>query len=238
MASAKPGYGFGRSALALPCLALAACATSPEIAPGPVASAPDTAMGQSAYTAQPAGAYVLRPSDVVSVSVFREPDLSLERAVIDADGAISLPLIGLVQLGGRTPGEAEYAIERALGDSYLRNADVAVNIVDYASHRVSVEGAVSEPGIYQFQPGTRLSGAIALAQGLERTAQSRDVAVFRQGADGLEIAKFDYASISRGTMMDPLLMPGDRVVIGINRLEQTWQDVLRALPAFGLFSRF
>ena len=216
---------------------LCACARGSEIAPGPVVATPDPALGQAAYSDAEPATPVLRPSDVISVMVFREPELSTERAVVAADGTISMPLLGTVRIAGRTPAEIERQMETLLDERYLRDPDVTVNVVDYVSHRVSVEGAVTEPGIYQFQPGTRLSGAIALANGLERTARPRDVAVFRQGEGGLEVARFDYSAISRGTMLDPVLVPGDRVVIGTDRLGQAWQDVLRALPAFGTFTQ-
>ena len=50
------------------------------------------------------------------------------------------------------------------------------------------------------------------------------------------VAKFDYRAVSQGTMIDPVLEPGDRVVVGTSGLSQFWQDLLRALPAFGLFT--
>jgi polysaccharide export outer membrane protein len=39
-------------------------------------------------------------------------------------------------------------------------------------------------------------------------------------------------------MIDPVLEPGDRVVVGLNNLSQYWQDILRTLPAFAWFLRF
>lgn len=181
--------------------------------------------------------YTMRSGDVVSITVFREPELSTDRAIVSPDGSVSLPLLGEVQLAGARAGEVERELEQMLEARFLRDADVAINVIEYASHLVTVEGAVEEPGIYPFQPGTRLSGAIALAQGLERSARSRDIAVFRDSTDGVLVAKFDYSAIRAGSMADPVLVPGDRVVIGTDGLSQFWQDFLRALPAFGLFTQ-
>ncbi len=50
------------------------------------------------------------------------------------------------------------------------------------------------------------------------------------------VAKFDYRQISQGTMMDPVLQPNDRVVVGTDGLSVFWQDLLKALPAFGIFA--
>ena len=112
---------------------------------------------------------------------------------------------------------------------------MSVNIADFASHLVTVEGAVESPGVYPFQPGARLSTAIALASGPKRTAKMSQLAVFRETPEGIMVAKFDYAQISSGTMLDPILEPGDRVVMGNSGLSQFWEDVLRTIPALGIF---
>lgn len=101
---------------------------------------------------------------------------------------------------------------------------------------MTVEGAVDKPGVYAFQPGARLSTAIALASGPKRTAKASQVAVFRESPQGIMVAKFDYVQVSRGTMLDPVLEPGDRVVMGTDGLSVFWEDLLRALPAFGVFA--
>lgn len=216
---------------------LAACSSSSTALPGLVVAPADPALNQQIFaTAIPAN-YILRASDVIRVNVFREDELSVQSVLIAADGSISLPLLGSVQAGGVSIQQLESRIEQELGARYLRNPDVAVNVINYGSHVVTVEGAVGEPGVYPFQPGTRLSGGIALASGLERVARAREIAVFRQGAEGMEIAKFDYAAMQAGTMMDPVILPGDRIVVGTDNLSQIWQDVLQAIPVFALFTR-
>jgi hypothetical protein len=50
------------------------------------------------------------------------------------------------------------------------------------------------------------------------------------------IAKFDYGQVRQGTMLDPVLQPGDRVVMGTDGLSVFWEDLLKALPAFGVFA--
>ncbi|WP_234029072.1 polysaccharide biosynthesis/export family protein [Aurantiacibacter spongiae] len=194
-------------------------------------------LGQVGYgTALPVD-YVLRQSDVISVTVFREPDLSLGETPISADGHISVPLLGTIQAAGLTTSELESQLERSLDAQYLRDANVSVNVLEAASHRVVVEGQVEQPGIFTFQPGTRLSGAIALAQGMVREADRSNVAIFRESPDGPTVAKFDYGAVQAGRMLDPVLMPGDRVVVGTSALSQGWQDALKAIPVFALFTR-
>lgn len=180
--------------------------------------------------------YLLRPSDRISVNVFREPDFSLDSVQIGVEGNVSLPMIGPVRAAGATVEQFEGDVARRLEDAGLMNPMVNVNIAEYASHLVTVEGAVAVPGVYPFQPGARLSSAIAMARGPARTANTQQVAVFRETAEGVAVAKFDYQQMSQGTMLDPILEPGDRVVIGTDGLSVFWQDFLRALPAFGIFA--
>lgn len=123
-----------------------------------------------------------------------------------------------------------------LDEAGLKHPSVTVNVLDHASHLVTVEGGVEEPGVYPFQPGARLSSALALANGPNRVAKLREVAIFRETPDGLAVAKFDYVEVRRGAMLDPVIQPGDRVVVGISGLSQFWQDFLRAMPAFGIFA--
>lgn len=206
--------------------------------PGSVNTIPASELNQASYGAKLGAEYQLRPADVLQVTVFREEQLSADRVVVAADGQISLPLVGRIMAAGKTTPEVEAAIEEALKAGYLQNPQVAVNIVQYDSHVVTVEGAVKSPGIFKFTPGTRLSGGISLAQGPERTARTSDIAVFRDSPDGMQVAKFDYQAVSAGTMIDPVLQPGDRIVVGTNGLSVFWQDVLRSIPFFGLFSRY
>ena len=237
--TSKPIYGKSplllASAAALLC---AGCAAQSPIEPGIANSAPNIEMGQAQYIPAVGSSYLLRPADKISVTVFREEELSLPEVLISAEGRISVPLVGPIQAAGMTVEQLETRIEELYDARYLRSPDVAVNVLDYASHVVTVEGSVVESGMFAFRPGTRLSGGIAMAKGPTRVADVREVAVFRQTATGTLIAKFDYAQVRAGGMMDPVLQPGDRIVVGTDNLSQTWQDFLRALPAFGMFSQF
>lgn len=217
-------------------VALGACAGSPEPVVGPVAAQQIEAAGQAAFTDAELADYRLLPSDVIAVQVFREPELSVPRVPVGSDGTIGLPLVGNVRAQGRTAAELAQIIEAALAGGYLTNPRVAVNVMEYTSHRVTVEGAVRKPGVFAFVPGSRLSSAIALAEGPERVARLDQVAVFRRAPQGLTVAKFDYRAMQQGTMIDPVLVPGDRVVVGTSGLSVFWQDALRALPAFAIFT--
>lgn len=217
--------------------ALAGCGATPPAAVGWAVALPSGADGQSGFQPVDLASYRLRASDVVSVRVYREPDLSLADAPIGSDGTIAIPLAGQVRAAGRTTAELAEVIATALRRGFVNDPQVSVNVTKYESHRVTVEGAVKKPGVFLFMPGSRLSAAIAMAEGPDRVARLDQVAVFRPGEQGVMVAKFDYRAMQRGTMADPVLQPGDRVVVGTSGLSQFWQDVLKALPAFALFTQ-
>lgn len=215
---------------------LAGCASTPEPVIGMAATQPSAELGQGNYTIARPTSYTIRPADELSVVVFREPDLSLESVRVGVEGNVSLPMVGSIPAAGMTAKQFEQDVTRRLAAAGLKNPIVSVNIAEYASHLVTVEGAVEKPGVYAFQPGARLSTALALASGPRRIAKERQLAVFRETPEGIMIAKFDYQQIRQGTMLDPVLQPGDRVVMGTDGLSQFWEDALKALPAFGVFA--
>lgn len=217
-------------------LLLAGCASTPDPIIGPSVTQPRADLGQSGYSYTQPKVYLLRPTDKISVNVFREPDFSMESVQIGVEGNVSLPMLGSIRAAGMTAKQFEDDVTRRLASAGLRSPMVSVNIAEYASHLVTVEGSVQEPGVYPFQPGARLSSAIAMASGPTRTAKSDQVAVFREGPDGIMVAKFDYEQMRRGTMLDPILEPGDRVIIGTDGLSVFWQDFLRSVPALGIFA--
>jgi len=218
-------------------LSLSACGGAPAAQSGLVTSQPVPAPGGADFTPNVDPNYVLRPADILKISVFREAELSQDSVAIAANGEISVPLVGPVNVAGMTLASLEALLENELGGRYLRNPDVTVNVIEYGSHLVTVEGAVQQTGVFAFKPGTRLSGGIALARGLDRVAKGSEVAVFRQTPEGMYIAKFDYRAVQGGTMLDPVLQPGDRIVVGTSGLSQFWQDLLKAIPVFALFTR-
>lgn len=228
--------GLGMALCMVAGVALTGCASSPEPNIGLAATQPNAELGQAGYSVSRPDVYLMRPTDKISVTVFREPDLSTDSVRIGVEGNVSLPMLGSIPAAGLTAKQFEQDLTRRFAALGLKSPMVSVNVTDFASHLVTVEGSVEKPGVYSFQPGARLSTAVALAAGPKRSAKIDQVAVFRESPEGIMVAKFDYGQVRQGTMLDPVLQPGDRIVMGTDGLSVFWEDLIKALPAFGVFA--
>jgi polysaccharide export outer membrane protein len=179
--------------------------------------------------------YRIGPTDVLSVTVFQVEDLSLEEVRVDASGVLQMPLIGEVRAAGLTPVELAAEIERRLGARYLREPRVSVSVGEAASQKITVDGAVTKPGVYKMQGRTTLLQAVAMAEGPTRIADLRSVAVFRTVPEGQMVAVFDIQAIRAGTALDPVMSGDDIVVVDTSRLSARMQDIIQALPAVASF---
>jgi polysaccharide export outer membrane protein len=116
------------------------------------------------------GQYLLVPGDIIKISVFKNPDLSLDARVSET-GAISFPLIGSVPLAGLSLPAAERKIADMLRDgSFVLNPQVSILITQAFGNLVSVIGEVKTPGRYSIEAaGGHLSGMLAAAGGISAT---------------------------------------------------------------------
>lgn len=210
------------------------------------ASAPATSSQMSAATMMPARDmgggvdlaavdYRIGALDLLNVTVFQVPDLSVEKLRVDASGGVELPLIGTMQAQGRTPAELASDIRGRLAARYLRNPQVTVSVAEASSQKVTVDGAVTEPGVYEMTGRTTLLQAVAMAKGATRIANLRNVAVFRT-VDGQRMAAlFDLGAIRSGQAVDPVLLGDDVVVVDTSRTSALMRDVVAALPGLAVF---
>jgi polysaccharide export outer membrane protein len=124
--------------------------------------------------------YILGAGDVIKVSVFNNPDLTLEARVTEA-GLISFPLIGEVKVGGVTPFTAEKRIATALEKGgFIKKPQVNILVVQFQSKLVSVLGGVLKPGRYPMERETTLSDLLAQVGGI--TAEGSDLITITDAA--------------------------------------------------------
>jgi len=178
--------------------------------------------------------YRLGSLDTVSVNIFQVPDVSGDYQV-DPTGDLNLPLVGRISAQGKTLDELQSTIRTRYGEKYLQNPDVRVEVKQAVSQRITVEGAVNQPGIYPISGDMTLIQAIATAKGATNEAIISRVVVFRKIGGQREAAAFDLRKIRAGQMADPAVYGNDIIVIDGSRVRQSLRDALTGLGVLGVF---
>jgi len=159
--------------------------------------------------------FVIGNDDVLSINVWKEPDLSRSTIPVRSDGRISLPLVGEVQAAGRTPLKLEQDIATKL-QPYLEEPEVTVMVQQINSQKFNILGKVVKPGSYPLTSSATVLDAIALAGGCRDFAKEGSIYILRQNPDGGESRiPFNYKDVIKGkkTVQNIRLQPHDTIVV-------------------------
>ncbi len=156
------------------------------------------------------GTYTIGPEDVLTVHVWKEPEVT-RRVAVRPDGKISLPLLNDVQAAGLTAAQ----LSRRLNDAFKQfftEADVAVVVEQVNSRKFYVMGEVTRPGAYPLLASTTVLQALTAAGGFRDFANSRKIYVLK--ARGLRLT-FDYPAVVKGKKPEQniFLESGDTIVV-------------------------
>ena len=188
-------------------LLLAACATVPASNEAPPVTPHPEAVAN----------YHIGVDDQLQVTVWQNPELSVS-VPVRPDGKITVPLIGDVQAGGRTPEEVSAAIQEKL-KAYVRDPQVAVIVTQLRSHeyltRVSVTGAVQHPVSAPYHQGMTVLDAILAAGGVNVYAAADDTVLYRKVGDGTRAyrVRLDKILQSGDLATNYPLQPGDVITV-------------------------
>lgn len=146
--------------------------------------------------------YRLAPGDVIKVTVFGEPDLSIESIRLNDAGSFSYPFLGELNALQLTASELESLLVQGLEGDFLIEPRVTVSILEY--REFFINGEVRNAGAFSWQPGLTLRQAIAMSGGLTERASQRRMSVVRGG---------DMSQTPERITMDTPIHPGDIITI-------------------------
>jgi polysaccharide export outer membrane protein len=112
---------------------------------------------------------------------------------------------------------------------------VTIYISQYASQRVTVDGAVTAPGVYALQGRTTLLQVIAMAKGADRVANEKRIIIYRTINNQKMGALYDLTAIRAGTLEDPEIYARDVIVVERSGMKSAFQELRGVMPMFGLF---
>jgi polysaccharide export outer membrane protein len=199
---------------------LSAQSQDPSAQPAPSPNSEKNAAENRAAGSPPAekgrsdDSYVIGADDVLSINVWKEPDVS-RSVTVRSDGKISLPLVGELQASGETPRQLEQDITKRL-QSYISEPEVTVIVTESKSQRINILGMVARPGTYMLTGSATVLDAIAMAGGFKDFAKKKSIYVLRAGPDGTQKRiSFNYNEVIKGVNPEQniKLMPRDTLVV-------------------------
>jgi polysaccharide export outer membrane protein len=184
--------------------------------------------------------YRLSPNDLLDVEVLDADNL--RRTVrVNAAGAVSLPLIGRVVIAGMTTQEAEDRIAAQYAEKYLQNPQVSIFVKEFTTERVTIEGAVSHPGIFPLAGQMTLLRALAVAGGFGSIADPSKVMLYRVNDQKVRQSfVYDVEKIRAGQADDPMIKGDDLIVVQRDSTrailkDSLLRDVIDSVNPFSIF---
>jgi polysaccharide export outer membrane protein len=190
---------------------------------GALTAACTLAPASSIFAGQAAD-YVVGPQDVLTITVWDQPDMSGKYSV-ETDGTLAFPMIGRVKVGGMKIRDVEGEIKKRLADGYFKNPQLSVAIEQYRSQRIFIVGEVRNPGAFPLTGDMTLIEALAHAGSITADAsheavvvRPRDRAVSGPSLpgqnDAAEVLRVDIKKLSSGALGENIpLRDGDTIFV-------------------------
>lgn len=158
--------------------------------------------------------YSIQPGDVLSISVWREPELQAAEVLVRPDGKVSFPLAGELSAAGRTIMEVTEQLEERLG-VFIPDLFVTVTIQQIVGNKIYILGQVQDPGAYVMNPRIDITQALSIAGGFTAFADSDNIQVLRRSSGEQTVLSFDYGEVSSGRQLEQnvLLESGDVIIV-------------------------
>jgi polysaccharide export outer membrane protein len=160
-----------------------------------------------------AGNYVIGPTDVLEISVWKEPEVS-RTVSVRPDGRVSLPLLSDVQAAGLTPAQLAAHITESL-KRFITGPQVTVIVATINSQRIYIIGEVTRAGAYPLLPGMTVLQALSSAGGFTQFANIKNICLLRQENEQQLKYAFNYKEAMNGKKPEQnvVLKAGDTIIV-------------------------
>jgi len=149
----------------------------------------------------------------VVIGVWKNADLTKQLAVLP-DGTVRFPLIGQIEVQGKSAAELEKEITGKL-KKFVPDPVLSISVLQVNSMMIYVIGKVNHPGRFDIRNNIDVLQALAVAGGLNPFAKEKEIAVFRKHDGKTKIFKFNYKEVSEGInlVQNIMLKRGDVIVV-------------------------
>lgn len=145
--------------------------------------------------------YRISADDQISITVFNETDLSINKVRVSGNGSISMPLLGQVAIEGHTIAEVENKISALLLEGYLKKPNVTVTITEYRPFYIN--GEVKNPGSYPYKKNLTIEKAVSLAGGFSERASRTTISLVSE----------DDKRFVKAVALNDKIKPGDVITV-------------------------
>jgi len=158
--------------------------------------------------------YTVKAGDVLSVAVWKEPDLTSNAVLVRPDGTFSFPLVGQLDARGKSVQELQNLITERLR-KYISDPVVTVSVQEVRGNKVYVIGQVTKPGEFVVNPSVNVMQALSMAGGGTAFASLNNIIILRRSASGQVALPFHYNDVIHGKdlQQNVELQAGDIVVV-------------------------
>ena len=155
------------------------------------------------------GTYVIGAEDQLRIRVWKEPEVSGD-VVVRPDGKITMPLIGEVQAGGKTPTVLAQHIGEKLGQ-FINRPEVLVEVRGVRSKKYYITGQVNRTGSFPLTVPTTVLEALSATGGFQQWAKRKKIVIIR----GDKRHRFNYDEVIEGKNLSQniVLQNGDVIVV-------------------------
>jgi protein involved in polysaccharide export with SLBB domain len=185
-------------------LLVAGCTSPQQVSPPP-----------QAMQMEGSGDYRLSANDLIDFRIFQEPDFDAVIRIA-GDGTAIFPMIGKVEIEGKTVGEATEMLRQRYMAGYLANPQVNLTVRTYAKRIFTILGQVQKPGTYEIEGNESISllQAIGMAGGYTRIANPSKVVLKRNEGGVEKVYHFNAKKMARSESESTFrILPGDVITV-------------------------
>lgn len=153
--------------------------------------------------------YVISLRDEISIILSGSMDRRFNLDV-ELDGSILFPEIGSIQVAGDTYDELKERLKKIVEKTYV-GVKIDISLKSLSARKISIVGAINNPGTYLVNPFTTISGALAYSGGIKRYASLRKIKVIR-GSDEIYFDLYDLL-INGNRSNDISIQQGDVIMV-------------------------
>jgi polysaccharide export outer membrane protein len=167
------------------------------------------------YASTGPSSHILAPTELIDIKVFQEPELNTTARIAD-NGRIMMPMIGEIQVGGKTVPEATQLIRQRLEARFIKNPQVTLTVIDYAKKMFTILGQVQRPGTFRFpdRESINLIQAIGIAGGYTPIGDPAKITLKRVVNGKPTVLKLDAKRMARDNTLPVEIQSGDIITVG------------------------